>query len=78
MKRSTNIRNMSMNLVHGVLCCLFIMFSCTKVPMNADNGSGTGVGNGVVMGCVLNPNNTPVKNGVVRLRSQIQLELSHK
>jgi hypothetical protein len=51
----------------------FIAFSfvfCTKSPVVSDNGSGTGVGNGIISGRVLYADSTPVKGAVVLLRTQ--------
>jgi len=46
-----------------------LSYNCSKAPLSVDNGSGTGVGNGVVMGKVLYPDSTPVANAQVRLRT---------
>jgi hypothetical protein len=56
-------------LVAGTWVLFFLAPSCTKVT-TMDGGSGTGVGNGVVMGKVIYPDSTPVKGALVRLRTQ--------
>jgi hypothetical protein len=52
-----------------------LVFSCTgESPSIAGNGgSGTGVGNGTIMGKVIHSDSTPVKNAVVRLRTDTYL-----
>jgi hypothetical protein len=49
--------------------CVLLM-SCTVPVKTADGGSGTGVGNGVMVGKVIYPDSTPVKGAMVRLRTQ--------
>jgi hypothetical protein len=46
-----------------------LLGSCTMPAATADGGSGTGVGNGVVVGKVIYPDSTPVKGALVRLRT---------
>jgi hypothetical protein len=52
-----------------------LVFSCTgESPSIAGNsGSGTGVGNGTIMGKVIHSDSTPVKNADVRLRTDCYL-----
>jgi hypothetical protein len=42
---------------------------CTKAPLSVDKGSGTGVGNGVILGTVLYSDSRAVQGAVVRLRT---------
>lgn len=46
------------------------LVSCTVPVKTSDGGSGTGVGNGVVMGKVIYADSTPVQGALVRLRTQ--------
>lgn len=52
-----------------------LVLSCTGgAPTIAGNdGSGTGIGNGTIMGKVVYSDNTPVKNAMVRLRTDAYL-----
>ena len=57
-----------------LMLCVLIQLSCTNMLSSTGSGSGTGVGNGtVVIGKVLYPDSTAVKNAVVRLRTQTYL-----
>jgi hypothetical protein len=51
-----------------------IIFSCsnTTFPLSGNNngGSGTGVGNGAILGTVIYPDSAPVVGAIVRLRPQ--------
>jgi hypothetical protein len=49
--------------------CAALFFACSQAPLSLIDGSGTGVGNGVVMGSVLYPDSSPVANATVRLRT---------
>jgi hypothetical protein len=51
-------------------CAMALVFSCAKGPVAVGEGSGTGVGNGVVLGTVIYSDSTPVINAMVRLRTQ--------
>jgi len=46
---------------------------CQRTQVVAGNGSGSGVGNGAVMGMVIYPGGAPVKGATVRLRPQSYL-----
>jgi hypothetical protein len=57
-----------------LMLCVLIQHSCTNMLSSTAPGSGTGVGNGtVVVGKVLYPDSTAVKNATVRLRTQTYL-----
>lgn len=61
-------------LVITLLLDLIIQLSCTNMMSSTGPGSGTGVGNGtVVVGKVLYPDSSVVKNATVRLRTQTYL-----
>ncbi len=52
------------------LCCITVMTALSLLVACAPNGSGTGVGNGVVVGKVIHDDATPVQNAQVYLRSE--------
>jgi hypothetical protein len=48
---------------------MVLLVSCTMSVSSGNDGSGTGVGNGIVVGNVMYPDSTPVIGAVVRLRT---------
>lgn len=58
-------------------CCFFllmlIVFCTSESPTVAHGGSGTGVGNGTIMGKVVYSDAQPVKGATVRLRTEAYL-----
>jgi hypothetical protein len=53
--------------------CIVVVATLSLLIACAPNGSGTGVGNGVVVGKVIHDDATPVKNAEVHLRSELYL-----
>jgi hypothetical protein len=52
------------------LWCIVVMSALSLLATCAPNGSGTGVGNGIVVGKVIHDDATPVENAQVHLRSE--------
>jgi hypothetical protein len=62
---------------HLVMVCLLggliLYCTCSTSIIAGNDGSGTGVGNGVIIGKVVNADSLPVQNAIVRLRSESYL-----